>query len=131
MNTTDRAYFQKKLEEERTRLIGELGELGRINPTNANDWETTYSNLQSKIGEVEIPAEPDEQDEASRLEEFEERNATEVTLEGRLNTVKDALARVESGTYGMCMEGAAPHPIEHMRLEANPAAATCLAHLKK
>ena len=131
MNTTDIAPFQKTLEEERARLESELGGLGRVNPTNANDWETTYSNLGSKVGELEIAAEPDEQDEATRLEEFEERNATEVTLEGRLNNVKDALARIEAGTYGMCMEKGAAHPIEGARLGANPAATTCLAHLKR
>ena len=129
MNTTDSARFTKKLEDERDRLVGELGELGRINPTNPNDWETTYSNLEAKIGEPEITAEPDTQDEASRLEGFEERNATEVTLEGRLNNVKDALGRIEAGTYGWCMEGGEKHEIEMARLEANAAAATCLTHL--
>lgn len=130
MNTTDHAPLKKKLEEERDRLVGELSDLGRINPTNSKDWETTYSNLNAKVGEQEIAAEPDTQDEATRLEEFEERNATEVTLEGRLNNVQDALKRISEGTYGWCFEGGEKHEIEHARLEANPAAETCISHLK-
>lgn len=122
--------MKERLEAEHARLLEELQRLGRVNPTNPNDWETTYSDLTNPTGEPEVVAEPDTQDEASRMEEFEERNATEVTLEAQLNAVKGALKALAEGTYGTCTEGGEGHPIEIARLEANPSATTCIAHLK-
>lgn len=130
MNTTDITRFKERLEAEHARLVEDLSRLGRINPTNPNDWETTYSDLTNPTGEKEVPAEPDTQDEASRMEGFEERNATEVTLEAQFNAVKAALKRIEDGSYGLCHEAGEAHEIEIARLEANPSAATCIAHLK-
>ena len=62
-------------------------------------------------------------------EEFSQRSATLGELEIRWNNIKDALKRIEEGTYGICeVEG---EPIELDRLEANPAAKTCKKHLEK
>lgn len=129
MEQTDIAHFKALLQKEEARLLAELNESGRINPTNPNDWEGTYSNLKPEVGADEITAEADDIDQGDLLEEYEERNATETVLEGRHNEVNDALRRIEEGTYGICtIDG--NHPIERERLEANPAAKTCTAHLK-
>jgi RNA polymerase-binding transcription factor DksA len=120
-------YFRSKLEVELARLSSELGELGRVNPTNPRDIETTYSDLHPQIGTDEIAAEPDEIDQADLIEEYEGRNAAEVPLEIRFNHVKSALERIGEGTYGTCAAGK-PHDIEEERLEADPAATTCILH---
>ena len=128
MDQTYLAHFTAKLEKEETRLLEELQSLGRVNPTNPKDWEGTYSNLNPDVGADEKEEEPDELDQGVELAEYEERNATETTLEGRYNSVKAALARLADGSYGICSKGD-PHAIELERLEANPAATTCIKHL--
>jgi RNA polymerase-binding transcription factor DksA len=127
MNFTNIDHYKQKLEAEKAKLLGELQELGRINPTNPKDWETTYSNLHPSVGSDEISAEPDSNDQADLIEEYELRNATEVPLEARMNEVLRALERIEKGTFGLCTVDE-PHPIEEGRLEANPAATTCMKH---
>jgi RNA polymerase-binding transcription factor DksA len=44
-----------------------------------------------------------------------------------LNTVVHALGKIEAGTYGVCEVSGMD--IEEDRLEANPAARTCKAHM--
>jgi RNA polymerase-binding transcription factor DksA len=76
-----------------------------------------------------------EHDEAFRdevaddLEELGEREEVELGLEKRLRQVRAALARLEAGTYGKCEVGG--EEIEAERLEVNPAARTCKAHLEE
>lgn len=111
-------YFKKKLEEEQVVLEGQLSKLGKKNPDNPDDWEP-------------VPGEPaqtqaDKNETADRLEDFEERRSTEIQLELRLNNVKKALKKIEDGTYGLCEKSG--NPIERERLEANPAATTCIKH---
>ena len=128
MEKTKLDYFKQKLEAEKSLLIEELGELGRINPTNPKDWEPTYSELHPKIGADETEREPDENDQGTQVEEYEVRNATEAPLEMRFNNVLVALNRIKDGKYGICTVGGEPHTIEEARLEANPAAITCINH---
>jgi RNA polymerase-binding transcription factor DksA len=45
----------------------------------------------------------------------------------RLTDVKDALAKIDAGTYGICETSG--EPIEEARLRANPAARTCMHHI--
>ncbi len=60
--------------------------------------------------------------------EAQEENASEKTaLMARKLEVAAALARMDAGTYGFCEE--CGEKIEEDRLEANPAAATCTAHM--
>ncbi len=100
----DTTKYQQKLEAERRRLESELGEL-----TEALEGEPAFRD------EV-----------ADRLEEQEENEAGEEELKEELREVKAALAKIEDGTYGYC--AICRQPIEEERLEANPAAATCIAH---
>ncbi len=115
MNTE---HFRTRLTEEQARLESELATVGRKNPSNPNDWEAVPE---------ETGLEADPNDRADQMEEFGNNNAILTDLEARYNDVKDALARIEDGSYGVCeVSGEA---IEEERLEADPAARTCKAHL--
>ncbi|MBI2096268.1 MAG: TraR/DksA C4-type zinc finger protein [Candidatus Taylorbacteria bacterium] len=113
-------YKQKLFEEIKT-LEDELKSVGRRNPANPADWEAT-----PERGWDALPA--DENEVADSIEEFEENSAILKQLEIRYNEVKNALKRVEDGTYGICVVGG--EEIEADRLEANPAATTCKKHMK-
>lgn len=111
--------FKQKLEEEVKLLKGELQSVGRVNPSNPNDWEATP-------GKLDI-LEADRNEAADRIESYEENTAILKELEVRYNNIKSALKKIEDGTYGNCEIGG--KPIEEDRLEANPSARTCKAHL--
>ncbi|MBI2120677.1 MAG: hypothetical protein HYT94_03590 [Parcubacteria group bacterium] len=112
-------HYKTMLLAEKSRLEEELGSVGRVNPDNPNDWEGT-------AGDTDVETE-DENSLADKLEDFEERSAVEVELESQLILVKNALERLENGTFGVCTVGG--EEIEADRLEANPAAETCKKHM--
>jgi RNA polymerase-binding transcription factor DksA len=116
MNTE---HFKGKLEEELSLLTKQLGDIA----VEADNGVWT-----AKAPEMDVmspAAEPNEA--ADKIEELDERSEEVVTLSARLADVRKALENIEQGTYGICeVSGEA---IEEERLEANPAARTCLAHL--
>jgi len=118
MNTD---HLKQKLEAEEVLLKGELKSVGRINPDNPKDWEATPP--------PENVAMTDENEVADTIEDFEQNTAILKQLEIRYNQVKAALARIESGAYGKCEING--EMIEKERLEANPAARTCIAHKER
>lgn len=65
--------------------------------------------------------------EADLVEGWNERRATLAELETRYHNIKRALRKIEDGIFGICEVSG--EPIETDRLEANPAARTCKAHL--
>ncbi len=112
------AEYKTRLEEEKGKLENELSSIGRRNPSNPADWEA----LPQATGQ-----ESDPNDAADLIEGYEDNTGILKELETRYNEVLAALARIENGTYGVCtVSGEA---IEEERLEADPAAATCKAHL--
>ena len=113
------AIFKKKLEEEQKLLESELQSVGRINPSNPADWEPTP--------EKSNVATADKNEAADRIESYEENTAILKELEVRYNNIKLALKKIEDGTYGNCEIG--DKLIEIDRLNANPSARTCKAHL--
>ena len=115
MNT---APFRELLEAEKHTLEAELATVGRKNPSNPADWEP----VQTDTG-----LEADPNDQAARLDNYQENTAILRDLEIRYNDVLAALSRIEAGTYGTCE--VAGEPIEEDRLNADPAAKTCKAHL--
>lgn len=117
MNTE---HFKQKLEEELQTLEQELNELGWKDKT-TGEWEATGHTL-----DVTTPM-ADSNEAADQLEEFGERQGETSTLEARRTDVKDALAKIKDGSYGTCEIGG--EKIEEDRLEANPAARTCKAHM--
>lgn len=114
----DTKKFKEALEAEVTLLEGELGNIARFNTENGQ-WEATP--------DTDMMNQSDDNDAADRFEDFEERTSMLNTLQARLNDVKDALKKIEAGTYGKCET--CGEAIESDRLEANPAARTCKEHM--
>src|SRR3989344_4764387 len=108
--TIDYEHFKQKLETEKTLLEKELEEVGRKNPDNPADWEAVPIEKDT--------SQADENTVADGIEGYEENVAIVNTLETRYQNIKDALERIERGTYGICRIGA--EAIETERLEANP-----------
>jgi RNA polymerase-binding transcription factor len=111
-------HFRKKLEEERVKLETEMGSVGRRNLRVPNDWEPIPT---------EMGAESDLADQADVFVSREGNAAILADLEARYDTILEALARIEKKTYGKCE--VCHHIIEEARLEADPAAVTCIKHL--
>ena len=113
-------FFKQKLEEEKALVEQELERVGRRNPDNPADWEATP--VEGAMQEA------DENDAADNVEEYSQRVAINDTLEVRYNQIKKALEKIASGTYGVCE--VCNKEIESDRLEANPSATTCKAHME-
>lgn len=111
--------FSDALTKEHALLITELESLGSIDHTVAGDW----------VEKSEEPFEEaaDENVVADRTEAWIERTGELSVLEQRINDVSRALEKIAAGTFGSCEICQAD--IEQDRLEANPAARTCKAHL--
>lgn len=115
MNTD---HFKQRLESEKARLEGELAQIARKNPRVAGDWETAPE---------EPGIEADLIDQADIIVTRENTASILNDLEARYDGILEALARIEKGTYGVCEVGG--EKIEEARLEADPAARTCVKHL--
>jgi len=75
----------------------------------------------------EIKTNPADKNEvADQIEDLVTNIPLVEELEGHYRDVLSALERIEQGTYGTCEVGGEQIPLE--RLEANPAAKTCIAH---
>lgn len=116
--TIDLQKYKTKLEEELKRIEGDLKTVGRINPDNPGDWEATPEKIDV------MPA--DRNETADQFESYGENSAILNELEIRYNDFKTALQRIEDGSYGTCV--VCEKEIEEERLNANLAAATCIAH---
>lgn len=118
MNEQKISHFKNKLDAELKLVENELKELGWKNPT-TGEWEATGG---------DIDASATESDElADKQEEYEERREEIEPLEARWSDLKLALDKIDEGGFGTCE--ADGEPIEEDRLEANPAARTCKAHM--
>lgn len=111
-------HFRKRLEADKHTLEAEMGNIGRRNFSVPNDWEPAPS---------EIGMEADLADQADVVMSREGNAAILADLEARYDTVLSALRRIDKKTYGVCE--VCRKPIEEARLEADPAATTCIAHL--
>lgn len=111
-------HYRKRLEAEKAKLEIEMGGIGRPNPMVPGDWEPIPS---------ETGAEADLADQADVVMSHESNSAILADLEARYDTILAALGRIEKKTYGVCEVCGAS--IEEARLEADPTATTCVAHL--
>ncbi len=114
----DTSAFKKLLVVEKQKLETTLSSVGTKNPANPSDWEPTYPDLDA------TPS--DKSELADEVEEFDNAIGIEAVLEDKLRDVDAALERIEAGTYGKCAVGG--EDVETARLEANPAARTCIMH---
>lgn len=118
MENTDQ--YKNKLNEEMALVVSELKSIGRINPDNPNDWEA--------VPRDKDIWKPDEEEVADKIDGYEINNAILNQLETRYNEIKQALERIANGKFGICE--VCGEAIEKERLDANPAATTCLKHVK-
>jgi len=123
MNDEKISEFKNRLQEELTRVEGELKNVGVQNPKNPSDWEGKEVDMDV------MSAVADGNEAADKQEEYVSNRAINDTLEVRFNNIKRALEKIEDGTFGTCE--ICHEPIEEERLEANPAARTCEAHMDK
>ncbi|MBI4079990.1 TraR/DksA C4-type zinc finger protein [Candidatus Kaiserbacteria bacterium] len=70
--------------------------------------------------------ESDPNDAADNIESLAANVPLVEELEGRRREIDKALEKMDKGTYGVC--DVCKKPIDFDRLEANPAAATCVEH---
>ncbi len=112
--------YKKLLEIEKEKLLKELASVGRINPSNPQDWEATATDLDSGSADVN--------EVADTMESLDENKAILNQLEIQLLQVESALGKIESDTYGKC--NVCGEDIPEARLDANPAALTCMEHTK-
>ncbi len=115
----DTAVYKQKLQTELTEITEQLKDLGIHNPQVKEDWIAVPQDVET--------SEADENVGADRAEDWLERTATLSALETRYNNINRALGKIEDGTYGICEING--EPIEEDRLEANPSARTCKAHI--
>ncbi len=114
----DTTHYKQKLLEEKNRLEKELQVVGTKNPEVPGEWNVAYPSMNvSASAEDEI---------ADQEEKYENSAPMELGLETQLKEVVAALGRLEEGTYGLCEIDQAP--IAEDRLQANPAARTCMPH---
>ena len=113
--------YKGRLDAMLTEVVAELTGIGVHDPENPADWIAVPEALEL--------TEADENVQADRVEEWNERTATLAALETRYNNIKRALQKIDEGTYGRCEIGG--EAIEEERLNANPAARTCKAHMEE
>lgn len=108
----------EKLKQELATLEIELADIGQMDSLNPKDWHGTNGDIETGTADSSILA-----------DRFEAKTTNEgivTELEKRLMDVQDALERIKNGTYGLCSECGIKIPVP--RLEANPAADTCVEH---
>src|SRR5258708_30176626 len=100
-------HFKEKLEEELATVEEEIEE----NTESAREEDPTAT----------------EKDElADKIEDLEESTSENDALKARRREINAALDKIRVGKYGVCEIGG--EPIEEERLEADPAARTCISH---
>ncbi len=114
------------LEKERDLLIKELETIATRdpNPNMKDNWDVKHS----EWGENQITSQEELEggESANESDEDMKNKALSDNLELRLRDVNGALARIESGTYGICKVCGEAIPEE--RLKANPAADADIEH---
>jgi|ERR1035437_1676213 RNA polymerase-binding transcription factor DksA len=119
MIKNDTEHFKIKLETEKKLIEEELKTVGRKNSESAGGWQATPAHIDVDSA--------DENEVAEKIEEFEDNSSILEQLEKQLSEINSALKEIETGSFGMCT--VCKKPIETSRLEANPSAKTCKAHM--
>lgn len=120
MDETKLQHFKKLLEEEHKLVESALNDVAVFNEA-TGQWEAKGGTL-----ETMSPIQ-DENEFADTLEELDAHKEELPALRTRYGEIKEAMRRMEAGTYGICE--VCQKPIEEERLDANPAARTCLEHM--
>lgn len=113
------SLLKGRLEEELAEISESLRSVGRRNPEDPTDWEPA-------VEEAPLETLSDDEERAGSIEDFEDAVAIEAELEKRERKIRRALERIGDGAYSSCL--VCGQKIETARHDANPAAATCIAH---
>lgn len=119
--TIDTTHFKEKLETELSLLEKELEQVARRRPDNPSEWEPLPADDRDA-------SQADENTAADAIEGYEGNAAILTTLMERYRDVRSGLDKIKHGTFGLCQ--VCGKEIESDRLEANPAARTCKAHMQ-
>ena len=109
--------YRKILTDLKTQITEELSTIA-VFDKKTGDWEVRMDDA--------IAMESDSNNLADFGEEADERIATLAELETQYRNIDRALKKIEAGTFGVCEISG--ETIEEERLNANPAARTCIAH---
>ena len=120
MNKKDIEYFKNKLAKEKILVEEEIKTVGSSDPSNPKDFSATSNDMDIDRA--------DENELADKLEELSDNKGILDSLEKQLKDINSALEKIDAGNYGICEISG--EPIERERLEANPAARTCMKHVK-
>ncbi len=121
MNKEKLEYFKEKLLREKGVLEEELRTVAKVNPANPDDWEAKEAPIQfDKADRNEV---------ADRVEGFGTNVSILHNLEIKYAEIKNALEKMDLGTYGICE--VCEKEIEIERLEANLGATTCIQHMAR
>lgn len=120
MSKINTAEYKSQLEKELSLVVEELKTVGVQDPNNPSDWVPVPPSAENIL-------QADDTEMADRMETYEENTGILKQLEIRYNEIKNAIQRIEDGTYGVCEVGG--EQIEEDRLKANPAARTCKQHM--
>ncbi len=118
----DTQNYKAKLEGELAQVEAELKTAGKLINEESGNWEGAAPEMDT------MPPQAEPNEAGDKIEEFEANRGITENLEARWKEVKHALEKIERGSYGKC-EAGADHEIEEERLEANPAARTCMQHM--
>ncbi len=120
--TNNTSVLKDKLDQERALVMQELGEIGSVKNTKSpDDWQAKHDDLDIQRS--------DQNEVADQIGSYENNTALVNELEQRLMEIDAAIEKMEKGTYGTCE--VCEKPIEEDRLNANPAAKTCKAHMNR
>jgi len=111
-------HFKDTLAEMLRTVTEELNTIAVLNEE-SGDWVAV------PVG-TEV-AEPDNNEAADVVEEWNERRALVAVVETDYRNIIRALEKIADNRYGVCEISG--EPIEEKRLQANPAARTCIAHM--
>jgi len=112
--------YKGLLEVEKEKLLKEMATVGKKNTRAGDGWDAVATDLDSDSA--------DENEVADEIESLDENRSILEQLEIQLIQVESALGKIESGTYGKC--NVCGKDIPEARLDANPAALTCMEHTK-
>jgi len=111
------SHFKQKLTDELGRVEVELRSLGWKNE--AGEWDANGGDIDQTATESD--------ELGDRQEAYQENRAEIDEIQIQWKNIKRALEKIEEGTYGVCEISG--EEIEEDRLEANPSARTCKAHM--
>lgn len=112
--------YKTSLLEEKTKLEKELSLIARKSPEHPGEWEVKAPDMNPMVS--------DQSELADMFEELESQTGLEAQLEERLKHVVGALDRIEKNSFGKC--SVCKKNVEEKRLDANPFAETCMAHME-